>query len=231
MTSLAPMVPQARPDELLVLHTAAARGEVSTLKAGLEAGLDPLQKDGTTGGLPLHWAAQNGQIEAAEYLLKHNDINARNKDGNTPLHYAAVSAQLEMVEWLLKKGANPNAMNISGQTPMHGAARQGYIGTMKALKQAGADVNARDECHSTALHAAAQRWWSSAAFDLLLEMGANRRLADLGSNFPVHPAEQRRQFFLTSCTILIALAAFLYSILRRKVQPAAPEEEPLMQTG
>jgi len=54
----------------------------------------------------LHYAAENGREEVAEFLLAHGaDVNARKLFGDTPLDVAAKKEQKDMVRLLRKHGA------------------------------------------------------------------------------------------------------------------------------
>ena len=67
---------------------------------------------------PLHWAAQENQIEIAELLLKNGaNIGAKDIDGKTPLHIATSEGNNEFVNLLLKYGANESTKDNFGLTP------------------------------------------------------------------------------------------------------------------
>jgi ankyrin repeat protein len=72
------------------IEDAAAAGDVTTLRAMLEANPSlalAKEVDGTT---PLHLAALYGRREVASVLLAfHADVAARDENGDTPLHLAA----------------------------------------------------------------------------------------------------------------------------------------------
>ena len=72
------------------LWVATTESDVSVVRALLEAGADPNVQSRTPGGYtPLHMAASNGLIEAAEVLLQHGaDVTIRNSQGQTALDVA-----------------------------------------------------------------------------------------------------------------------------------------------
>lgn len=54
------------------------------------------------GMLPLHWAADRGDVEILRCLVEAgSDVNALDEEGQTPLHYAASCGHVEIVEYLL----------------------------------------------------------------------------------------------------------------------------------
>jgi len=75
------------------------------------ADLDAKDTDGRT---PLHWAAQEGDTDAAKLLIaKGADVDAKETDGRTPLHWAAQEDYIDIAELLIAKGATVNARIMS----------------------------------------------------------------------------------------------------------------------
>ncbi len=97
----------------------AGLGDVAGVRVCLRFGVDPnapsrwgwhLENDGQT---PLTAAAQHGQVEVVQLLLKGGaDPNLRDSGPDypheTPLSTAAMHAQLEVCRVLLEAGADPN---------------------------------------------------------------------------------------------------------------------------
>ena len=70
---------------------------------------------------PLHYAAENGQIEAVKALLNAEgiEVNKRDKNNRTPLHYAAKNGQIEAVKALLNaKGIEVNTKDKNKKSPL-----------------------------------------------------------------------------------------------------------------
>lgn len=123
-----------------------AHGDLATVKRLLEQYPAVLNRPASWGEFAIQAAAQTGQAEIAELLLK----------AGAPLDIctAAMLGRTETVEQLLR--ADPAQAHATGahQLPvMYHAAVRGQISTAEILLARGADVNAgRDK--NTALHAA-----------------------------------------------------------------------------
>jgi len=117
------------------------------------------------GGIaPLHFAARQGQIEAAKALLEAGaDVNQRAVgDNSTPMLLATLNGHFDLAKMLLEKGGDPNAAQHNGVTPLYAALncqwaakalypqprayeqqQTSYLDLMKALLDKGADPNVR----------------------------------------------------------------------------------------
>src|SRR5262249_51093138 len=93
------------PDAQLV--EAVKNPDTVLLRALLKQGADvnSPQNDGAT---PLHWAAYEDHLEAADLLIRAGaSINAANDMGVTPLWVACTNGSAAMIARLLEAGANP----------------------------------------------------------------------------------------------------------------------------
>jgi ankyrin repeat protein len=101
-------------------YCGTASGAARLLDAGEDPGLQ--DKDGFT---PLHFAAQEGNVDVAKVLLERGaPVDAVNKFGNTPLFTAVFDSRGEgnLIALLRSAGADPQHVNKFGQTPV-GLAR------------------------------------------------------------------------------------------------------------
>ena len=162
------------------LFKAAESGNLVIVRALLEHGLDPAQKD-IYGETPLGAAVRCGNRSVADALLEMTaDLaSAVDNEGSTLLHKAAWGNLTSIATLLLDKyNFNVDCRDNYGRTPAHTAAYQGNTRLLKyLLTEKSADINARDLDGRTPLF--------SGAYDsniktvkLLCELGADRSLQD-----------------------------------------------------
>jgi uncharacterized protein len=151
------------------LHEAASRGFDDVIEVLLKAGADPKVKD-RNGYTAFAIAALGGQIDAAEALLKHSDVNAADNYGNTLLMAATTTGQTEAIRWLVGKGAEidkVSQLEYGGRTALISAAEVGAVESARTLLELGANPHLKMKDGGTALsHALA----SSMKNDELIEM-------------------------------------------------------------
>ncbi|XP_026463363.1 ankyrin repeat domain-containing protein 49-like [Ctenocephalides felis] len=108
------------------------------------------------------WAAESGELEVVEDLLKKHPhlINTRDKDNYTPLHrqdYFIKQRTVIILMWLMHTttaGADPNAETEMKWTPLHSACKWNNASVAGLLLQYGANVNAQSNGGQTPLHVA-----------------------------------------------------------------------------
>ena len=140
----------------------------------LAGGADPGIRDKSR-ETALHFAARNGQTEAARRLLAGGaDPNIQDRYGDTALHEAVWTRPLfvndgrraefvrdgrgaEVMALLLKNGADPDIPNRKGRTPLHSAVWHGKAEAARLLLKNGADPDIPDKKGRTALYSAVDR--------------------------------------------------------------------------
>lgn len=133
------------------VHAATSENDVELLNQLLDKGSDPnamtpLVAARAPGGqriwrftprnmvTPLHIAAQEGYLDAAEALLRHGaDVNKPDMEGRSPLHIAALTPMPEMARLLLSHGADSSLKDKKGKTPSGLAAEAGHGDTAALL--------------------------------------------------------------------------------------------------
>jgi ankyrin repeat protein len=116
------------PREMLALiypiHEAARIGDAEQIKYLLRSFPDLIEATDEKSMTPLHIAAANKQLAAAQTLVGlHAKVNARSDTGQTPLHYAARAGDLRIVSLLLTNRAEVNARDIFDLTPLLAATQ------------------------------------------------------------------------------------------------------------
>ena len=167
-------------------------------EALLKAGADVAH--GTSLGVqPLHMAAQEGQVEVAEILLKHGaPSSSTDKAGWNALHYAAnhrwatwkgpISGQLETIRMLVHYGANLNMGDSEGYTCVHSAAQSGKAEILHLLRALGASPDVSTVRGVTPIHVAAEGGRAEAVEALLEWCPALLEVEDVRGHRPIHHA-------------------------------------------
>jgi ankyrin repeat protein len=108
------------------------------------ANLEAVAGPGNTNAL--HFAAANGMIHAADFLIdKGLHISRLCAAEQTPLIFAARHGHLAIVKLLLAKGADLHERSSRSATALMGAARHGQDEVVRYLLDAGARVDDRSE--------------------------------------------------------------------------------------
>jgi hypothetical protein len=98
------------------IHTAALKGDLTSIEQHIAAGSDLDAKDPFGGSTPLITASVFGKTEVALALIKAGaDLNKQNNDGASALHVAAFFGRKEIVEALLVHGADKKLLNSRGE--------------------------------------------------------------------------------------------------------------------
>lgn len=121
------------------IEGAASSGNVERLKVILKAYPKLVNAKGSYDRTPLHWAAQEGQKAAIEFLLSQKaDINAQGEHGMTALHWAATKGYTDIVKLLLDHKADVEIAKSDGGTALLMARHDGHKDIEDLLLQHGA---------------------------------------------------------------------------------------------
>lgn len=164
--------------------------EIARLKTLANDSPDLLSAKDGQGSTSLHWAAEKGYMQVAEFLLSNKvDVNRPNTKRSTPLHAAVWAGHKPMVELLLTNGADINAVggyeyqansdNVTpyGSQPLHMAVYKGNQGMVELLLNYKADVNGKAWAERTPLHFAVEQGFLGIA-RFLISKGANVDMGD-----------------------------------------------------
>jgi ankyrin repeat protein len=117
------------------LHEAAEEGDLTTLRALLQAHPERVNDRSELGDTPLHCAAYQKQDKAVKLLLDAGaDLDARGDHGRTPLHCAAVAGAVETARLLIQRGADLEAVDERDQTPLLAAVNHVEVGRPETQK-------------------------------------------------------------------------------------------------
>jgi len=135
------------------LYEAASRGFDDVVELLLAAGADPRARD-RNGYTAFAVAALGGQVDVAEMLLKHSDVNGADSYGNTLLMAATTTGQTEAIRWLVGKGADIDKVSQiehGGRTALIDAAVVGAVESARTLLELGANPHLKMKDGNTAL--------------------------------------------------------------------------------
>lgn len=156
------------------LHRAVMAGRMQTVESliGEGAGVNASAHDGFT---PLHVAAQQGNCQMVQLLLKHGAQPDKfawiNNENKTPLHVAAQYGYLAVVQFLLPYYAQADIFKSPGRTPLQVAVASGYKDIVGYLLEHGAKLDQSWMCWTPLLIAVSKNNISMVQF--LLDRGAD----------------------------------------------------------
>jgi len=128
------------------IHDASRDGDLAKVRSLLKGDSSlVISKDAELSATPLHWAAANGHMDVARFLLANKaQVNAKNNEGQTPLHIAAANGQVEIAGLLLANGAFVDATDNLNRTPLHLSIIYKQDGVAELLLAHRADPDAWD---------------------------------------------------------------------------------------
>ncbi len=166
-------VPSADAAQGSPLADAARQGDIQTVQALLQQGLD-VNGQGLDGTPALHWAVRVDNQELVNLLLGSGaDVNAANRYGQAPLHVAVQQRHADMMQRLLDSGANVEQADGSGEPPLLIATRLEDPALVDLLLTRGAKVDGRDLRYGQTPLMLAVRDGNTALVQRLLSAGAD----------------------------------------------------------
>ena len=140
------------------------------------------------GFTPLHYAADVGNSDVIELLLKHGaNINVTSKCGKRALDVAVDRGNTKIIRLLLENGAESDFADNVGCTHLHFAVKHGYIEVIKFLLDNGTKIDVTDGEGSTPLHYAAYERVNR-MIKFLIEHGADINVTNKSGQIPLHLA-------------------------------------------
>lgn len=140
--------PNIGTNEATPLLLTISNNHLEIAKILLDAGANPNVKN-KEGWTPLHFAADKGENDLVEKIMKNNgsfkvDVDAREDNSMTPLIVAACKGQLDTVKLLHSYKADINATDKDGRTALHNAVGYSHPELVSALLKMEADYCIHD---------------------------------------------------------------------------------------
>ncbi|KAL6006549.1 hypothetical protein ACLOJK_032042 [Asimina triloba] len=192
------------------LHFAAGAGDVKILQMILRKSIAELNKQDGFGYTPIMAAAKGGHAEAFRYLaMAGADISLKARDGETvvSLLHSQVSFRRDKLENILLDAVLACAVtDCSTFGALHYAAQKGDLSALVQLMKMGFPTNSLDEDRYSPLMLAARGGHADACKLLLLQGGADCRLANMQGETALSIARRNTKSRVAEGVILDHLA-------------------------
>ena len=174
------------------LHKAAAltRRGLKLDEALLESEYTDINSRDVLGRTPLHWLAENGEVDAIQLLTQDPwkaDVHIRDICGFTALHCACWADSLDSAAILLDAGSNANARDKHQRTPLLHFDNKELLDLMI---RKGADVYISDDEGANIMHHAAVADQATLAESLLKQYGHTICVTNHSGDTPLGSAIQ-----------------------------------------
>ena len=160
-------------EDLLILQSAAIKGDLSEIKIAVEGGFDPntmLSPLGLNKVPLLHWASMAENIDVIKYLItKGASVDLKNSDGTTALMLAGSKGRAKNVRILIQNNADIFAKDKNEATTAHWITACLSPELFRELIQKGVDFNVKDNQGRTPL-----MWAISRPPRLTIEWNTNK---------------------------------------------------------
>ncbi len=176
---------------------AASRNDADSLRRFLDGGTPVDSRDGN-GRTALLIATRANAVAAAQALIAAGaDVNAKDDIQDTPFLYAGAEGRLEILRMTVGAGANLADTNRYGGTALIPAAHHGHPDTVAYLLTTDIDIDHVNHLGWTALLEAVILGDGGPVYQdivrQLLEVGADRQIADNDGRTPLDHARTRGQ--------------------------------------
>lgn len=162
------------------LHEACIKGFPNLVQPLIDAGADPLQRDGS-GQTPLDLALAYKNTKVVAALLRpRGPTKEAEKAAQEAMESATLRGRTEIVRMLIGSGFDIGKPTADGSTYLHDAALKGQNKIVQLLLDCGAPVDALDRSGATALQDAALAGHAD-VIAVLLDRGARINAADRDS--------------------------------------------------
>lgn len=170
------------------IHSAAAQGDVASIKTLLKHGadanlLDRLQRTA------LHWAVEGGHADAVHELIRAGaNVDVQDSTGDTALMRALAKGRTDLASQLIEKGADVNLANLSNDFPLLLCIKNRYNALIDPLLSKGADLSQKGPYGYTPLHVACGQLGGLDLVQRLIRHQAQVNARDNAGNTPLHYA-------------------------------------------
>ena len=120
-----------------LLHIGALLGHVDVVKYLFEWAVPKNPRD-NYGCMPIHYAAQSGDLATIEFLYQEGDAFKQDNEGWMPIHYAAFFDQVEICKYLVDQaghGIYINTTTNDSKTPLELAVSQDNLDVIAFIEE------------------------------------------------------------------------------------------------
>jgi len=171
------------------IFEAVEKGDLERVQKMVTANPDCIQqREGRSGGTPLHTAAYGGHLEIVQFLIeKGMDPNGKDNDGDGPLLWAVFGKHPDIMDELIKHGADVNPPIRLGRTILHLASANGDRQVIEYLLKKDLPINIKCSYGNTPL------FWAVMArncdnADALISNGAELNVINNSGHTPLSMA-------------------------------------------
>ena len=174
------------------IHLAAQRGDLSEVQSLITEDPALMELRGSFYRTPLLIAAERGHAEMVLWLLDQGaDPEAQDPLERDALHLASLEGHIAIVSILLDRGFDVNRRDGGGFVSLMIAAYAGHVGVVEILlSRKEIEMDRQNDEGWTALYLASLRD-DPEVIDLLVQAGADPRIAGRGGRTPVDQARYR----------------------------------------